>query len=533
MADNVNHLYSEVWTSLASLVKPLQLAVPDSLKGAFMPTKLICFCFLIAGAFLYPTIEVRAAKRGKLGPNLPQIKLAAIEGAPMVMVSGEQRRIRSPGMVKYSPSGDAARITTIKDDLFIKAVKTGNSDLWIWKADGQIEHRSIRVEPLGTLGAEHLQLGRDLGILSEAEVIFATQAVVLRGMIDSPSEMARIRSLKLAYPKLIYDETSATPELIKDAASKLGKLIQTEPSAKGLRVQSSEHGVQILGTAASERDRMTLERKIYAQYAGAEILIQSLPDDSPVVHFKVFLLELKKSKFGSFGLSWPAQVPQSFNVTPWGIKETISIDAAIDALEGDGSLKVLSRPELVVRAPGEAELFAGGEIPISLKSEHSSQMTWKPYGLLLKLKITHSTLKSSRLDISTEASHLDYATKVEDVPGLQSNRMKTQVDATFGVPLLLSGLLREDLRTEARGIPLLRKIPILGALFGSEDFLNERSELVAVLYPQNSPSPPPMQKFESDNFIPKGKIPVPRTYLSPESEALLRAANDYPWNCVP
>jgi pilus assembly protein CpaC len=137
----------------------------------------------------------------------------------------------------------------------------------------------------------------------------------------------------------------------------------------------------------------------------------------------------------------------------------------------------------------------------------------------------------------TEVSHLDPKISSDPIPGVQSNRMKTQVDARFGSPLLLSGLLQEGTREQARGLPFLRQIPILGLLFGSEDYLNERSELVAVLLPSSEPPSAPMQKFasRSDANIPPqptGPVPLPRDWVSPERERELRASGDFPWNAL-
>jgi pilus assembly protein CpaC len=223
----------------------------------------------------------------------------------------------------------------------------------------------------------------------------------------------------------------------------------------------------------------------------AEVELSSLPDGAPTVHFRVYLLEMRRSRFGTLGLSWPASVPGAFQVDLGAIREALSLELAIQALEGEGSVRVLSNPELVVRAPGEAELFAGGEIPVRSTSKFRSDVTWKAYGLTLKLKVTHAAGDRVRLEIATEVSHLNPQVVDDPIPGLQSNRMRTQVDARFGEPLLLSGLLQEGTREQARGLPVLRRLPVLGRLFGSEDYLNERSELVAILVPRSSPPPPP------------------------------------------
>jgi Flp pilus assembly secretin CpaC len=135
-----------------------------------------------------------------------------------------------------------------------------------------------------------------------------------------------------------------------------------------------------------------------------------------------------------------------------------------------------------------------------------------------------------RLDIFTEVSHLDPQVSQIKIPGIQANRMKTQVDAQLGTPLFLSGLLQEGIREEARGLPLLRKIPILGKLFGSEDYIQERSELVAILYPHMNPPPLTIEKLNA--LLPQGPIPLPRHWIDPSQERELRNSPSFPWNAL-
>ncbi|MEK7691528.1 MAG: hypothetical protein AAB425_10970, partial [Bdellovibrionota bacterium] len=101
-----------------------------------------------------------------------------------------------------------------------------------------------------------------------------------------------------------------------------------------------------------------------------------------------------------------------------------------------------------------------------------------------------------RLEIQTEVSHLDPTIQIRDTPGIQANRMRTQVDARFGAPLLLSGLLQKNMHERSSGLPLLSKLPILGPLFGSNEYQNDQSELVAVLVPSATPPDAPLQRMK-------------------------------------
>jgi type II secretory pathway component GspD/PulD (secretin) len=146
------------------------------------------------------------------------------------------------------------------------------------------------------------------------------------------------------------------------------------------------------------------------------------------------------------------------------------------------------------------------------------------------LKATHTTSEKVRLEIFTELSHLDVPAGTDNLPGILSNEMKTQVDANYGVPLFLSGFLQQTLRENTQGLPFLQQLPVLGPLFGSTDYLTQRSELVAILYPYTAP--PPSHKLMRSLQLPRGNLPPPREWLSPSETRTLENHPNYPWNVL-
>lgn len=457
--------------------------------------------------------------------------LEAQERPPLVLGQGEQRLLREPDLKRYSLGGPCVHAHALEDQgaLLIKGISPGNGDLWVWKQDGSSEHRSIRVEKT-TSSEISPGLEKALGHLEETEVLLAGAGVVLRGQIRDAREGARVRALAEAFSKEVHDETEASDDFLRESENRLNAWIQATPAAKGLKLERQGRALFVRGSLERPSLQASAEKEIRRIFPQATIELDSLPDSSPTVYFRVFLLELKKSRFHTIGLSWPALQEGAFRVTTSAIEDALSLDVALNALEGEGSLKILSNPELVVRAPGEAELFAGGELPIQTKSHFFSNVTWKQYGLTLHLKVDQSSGERVRLEIFTEVSHLDPSIAQDNIPGIQANRMKTQVDARYGSPLLLSGLLQQNMREQAKGLPLLRNIPVLGALFGSEDYLHERSELVAILLPASAPPGNPMERLT--RATPRGPVPPPRQWVSPEQERELRQSPEWPWNAL-
>lgn len=490
-----------------------------------------------------------------------------IEKPTIILGVGEQRIIGVLGLKKYSVGGTAIRVhrlnsqgTTSKDQnnlrfhtqsktqdtMLIKGAQQGISDIWIWKHDGQSEHRMVQVVKFNRIFGTSIQNQKEdrdensniypqftplqmaLTKLNEVEIIFGNKGALLRGEISSFEELARIHSLQDRFSGQIIDQTEASESLVESGFQQLSKWIETTKFKNKFHLYRIGKVIALSGSIENPDELMPVTRQLQKIYPAVSLDLRSLPDSSPIIHIKVFLLEIKKNKIGALGFSWPSVHEGAYRLSPSGITSMWQLDLAIQALEGEGSLKVLSNPEMVVRAPGEAELFAGGEIPIEESSRYSSKVSWKNYGLGIKLKVTSATRDWVRLDVSTEVSHLDTTAVDSRIPGLQANRIKTQVDANFGTPLLLSGLLKQGTKEVLRGLPFLSKIPVLGTLFGSREFQLEKTELVAILVPSNSLPRAPVEKF--DSFFIRGPIPPPRNWVSPTEERALRYSNDFPWN---
>jgi Flp pilus assembly secretin CpaC len=463
-----------------------------------------------------------------------------IEKPPLVLGQGEQRLLYIPGLIKYSLGSNSVHIlqlqkkmsgskNTIRESLLLKGVTPGITDLWVWKQDGTHEFRTIRVEKR-VHDTQNRALERALGHLKEAEIIFSGHGVILRGEISTLDEVVRIAALSQQYSKEIHDETHLSETFLSQRLAQLNQWIKMSRLENQLRIEQVGDSLWLRGYVERPQERLSMERKAKAIFPLIKTEIDSLPDYSPTVHFRVFLLELKKSQFRSFGLAWPAKIEGLFHVAAGKVQDLLTLDLTLHQLEGEGSAKILSNPELVVRAPGEAELFAGGELPLQQQNRYYSNVSWKNYGLTLRLNVTHCAGDKVRLDIFTEVSHLDTSSHSDRIPGVQANRMKTQVDARFGIPLFLSGLLQQGVREEVKGLPFLKNIPVLGALFGSSDYMNERSELVAILYPHSTPPEAPPEK--QTQLIPRGPLPLPRNWLSPQEERALKESEDYPWNVL-
>ena len=96
-------------------------------------------------------------------------------------------------------------------------------------------------------------------------------------------------------------------------------------------------------------------------------------------------------------------------------------------------------------------------------------------------------LESGRisLKVSTEVSALsdEGSLTFQDitVKALTLRRAETTVELPSGGSLVIAGLLQDDITNVVTGIPGLMDLPILGALFRSQEFQRNETELIIIV----------------------------------------------------
>ncbi|MGZ3694981.1 MAG: hypothetical protein ACXWQO_12540 [Bdellovibrionota bacterium] len=264
------------------------------------------------------------------------------------------------------------------------------------------------------------------------------------------------------------------------AESRIRKLLRSAGLTE-IDVKSAGSQVLLTGFAA------TTQEKEFAEALGHQVL-QSLRSEVTVpfergarLRFHAKIMEVLRSEGMALGLNWNEGIPSALIVSKGFTATNFSLEAGLKLLEKQGHARVLSQPELLLNEKGVAELKVGGEIPISTHTRNTANVEWKPYGLTLRLELPGVSRNLARAKITVEISSLDQATANEGIPGLRFSRMETQVDMVLGKPVLLSGLMEKRESDTQAGLPFLGRIPILGELFKSRDFQENRSELVILI----------------------------------------------------
>jgi pilus assembly protein CpaC len=188
--------------------------------------------------------------------------------------------------------------------------------------------------------------------------------------------------------------------------------------------------------------------------------------------------------------SSPYQVGAGFSSGKW------DVNGIIDALAADQLVTILAEPNLTAQSGEPASFLAGGEFPIPIAGSTNNGSTtitveFKQYGV--SLEVVPTVLSPTRLNLrvrpevsqlsSTGAVSVPVAGGVLTIPALTVRRAETTVELGSGQSFAIAGLLQKTSTDETSALPGIGELPVIGALFKSNNFQHGQSELVIIVTP--------------------------------------------------
>ncbi len=171
-----------------------------------------------------------------------------------------------------------------------------------------------------------------------------------------------------------------------------------------------------------------------------------------------------------------------------------SVSGILQALEQNNLLRTLAEPNLTAISGETANFLAGGEFPIPVNQSSGSgannsaiTVEFKQFGIGLAFTPVVMSEGLISLKVSTEVSELTSEGAVilqgMAIPALKVRRAETVVELPSGGSLVMAGLLSDQSKQAISGYPVLKNLPVLGALFRSRDFIKNETELVVLVTP--------------------------------------------------
>ena len=172
----------------------------------------------------------------------------------------------------------------------------------------------------------------------------------------------------------------------------------------------------------------------------------------------------------------------------------------IHALESTGRFRVVSRPMVFTSNNKKAIIASGQEIPVPVSSltnvvntgvtngtaAVASNIEYKKVALQLEVVPLINSEKEVSLDILQKIDSISGSQLIDQnlIPTIATRYIRSNVTAASGSTIVLGGLITEDKRKSTSGIPILDKIPYLGAAFRNTTYTKMRTELIILMCPE-------------------------------------------------
>jgi pilus assembly protein CpaC len=347
---------------------------------------------------------------------------------------------------------------------------------------------------------------------------------------------------------------STTPVVTPEMAAKIQAAVATSVmGASTVRVQAVGGGLLLTGTVATPVAAQTVEA-ISRAYAGQAVrLVDRLFVLSSIqVNVRVRIAEIDRNITRQLGFNWQALGTNNnwlygvltgaavagkiSPLTPLGLSAlpntttppfqvgagyshgATDINGIIDALAADQLVTILAEPNLTAQSGETASFLAGGEFPVPIAGSTSNgsatiTVEFKQFGVSLAVIPTVLSPNRLNLRVRPEVSQLSSNGAVSvpignnatvTIPALTVRRAETTVELGSGQSFAIAGLLQKTSTDNTNALPGLGELPVIGALFKSNDFQRGQSELVIIVTPylvKPAPNPDALH-LPTDGFSP-------------------------------
>jgi type IV pilus assembly protein PilQ len=167
------------------------------------------------------------------------------------------------------------------------------------------------------------------------------------------------------------------------------------------------------------------------------------------------------------------------------VRNWANIDATIQAMERNNTANIISNPSITTVNNRTARILVGKEIPLIVLDQAGNPITQlKKVGITLEVTPYINSENRVTMDIHPEVSDLSSQATVQGGIIFSTSEADTRVMVGDGETAVIGGLISSSETVFDTGVPVLRKIPVLGHLFGSSDKRTGRRELMIFVTPR-------------------------------------------------
>ncbi|MFC0401764.1 type II and III secretion system protein family protein [Paraburkholderia rhizosphaerae] len=192
----------------------------------------------------------------------------------------------------------------------------------------------------------------------------------------------------------------------------------------------------------------------------------------------------------------------------------LPLNLAIDAQKTDQLVKILAEPNLMAISGQEASFLAGGKVFIPVPQSNGgggTTITLQEELFGVGLTFTPTVLENGRINlkVAPEVSELSPTGVAVTAGGVNSTailplittrRATTTIQVYDGQSFAIGGLIKSNVTGTIKALPGVGEVPVLGALFRSTNFQEDKTELVFVVTPRLAKPLPRAYPMPTDTF---------------------------------
>jgi general secretion pathway protein D len=302
--------------------------------------------------------------------------------------------------------------------------------------------------------------------------------------------------------------TSATP-----SSSPSAPLSSQVPNAAAMRdsVAAGALAGQTAVVASSATNSLVI-RTLPPNFPLLRETIEALDVRPPQVLFEVTVAEIQLGRGFEFGVDWNAvsrrsgatqvqvngPVADTLSSSSAGalVRKVFSFDnldvrALLRALATTTDVNVLSTPEVLAVNNREAHVLVGSKVPFIAAQRLANDVAidravqYQDVGTSLTIIPTINQDDYVSVQILQEVSSLTTLTlpSALNAPVISTREASTRAVMRDGQTIVIAGLIGDARNTTEDGVPFLKDIPILGALFKHQRVTHDRTELAIFVTP--------------------------------------------------
>ena len=162
------------------------------------------------------------------------------------------------------------------------------------------------------------------------------------------------------------------------------------------------------------------------------------------------------------------------------------VAAELSALEAQGRGQIVSSPRVVTADRTKALVEQGTELPYQAKVRNG--VTGVQFRRAsLKLEVEPRITPRGRVILDLDIAKDSVGKSTAGGPAIDTKHVRTTVEVEDGGTVSIGGIYESQDRDDVTRVPLLGKIPLLGALFRHRAVREQRSELVVFITPRIVP----------------------------------------------